>query len=732
MAPQQTRVQTDPVINPIEVQVRAPSAPNLSQGWQRPSDGDNDFQQLANALSSLSPTLTNYANKQERLQQQEQLSKAQMEFARAKMDGTMEPLRKAVRDGQLPEGDNPWLNVFRKKLIVANDVNDLYRAHLNQQAALLKDPDATPDAVQNAYTQAKQTIQPLLDSSDPVIQTELIERVAEANLEFENTVARNRSEAVVEKTQQQAQVAISGFIDGAIEGGAINRPLFNNQVGGLLKQAKQMGVQNVNELLMESVKNKARQLGERNPDAALSLIEAARDYSPMPGATIGQIPRYAEQLDNLANKIEADSAQKIEIAVDNYRESMFENIDKALLERAQKPEELEKIAEEFEQQARAEGFNVVSFDIRDHIAKRTSQLTKTLEYVDNRAISDVQRLAYTGEIDEAQTVLNAAENIPFDTRMQLTKLIQMQQKTIDSDKVDNFKTLIEDAMYAPGAVDVSLFPAPDLEKDTGNVETELQQKKAEVLQGVAKMRTKLISQFAAQHNMSVAQTLNDPGAMSEIDGAAREFIDTAIGDFATKFNRRNQQHKELQQRKVEIENAAVPWKLTELFRDTDTNLRNLDAVRLRLLSKPSTAYTEDAKNVKSRWMDAVANANNELDRLAGSMLNGMKPEQGSNMETLSNEEMTRRVNEVSLKTYHKLHDAIGWSLDEIRKGYSRHGITFSDTDINPFVTRIVANVEEFKALKGSEELLSVARRFNLPPEVLVAAQADLLGLDKID
>jgi len=727
-----TRVQTNSAIEPIEIRTHAAEAPNLSQGWQRPSVGDNDFQQLANALSALSPSLTNYANKAERIQQQEQLAKAQMEFSKARMDGTMEPLRKAVREGKLPEGDNPWLNVFRKKLVVANDINEVYREGLIRKSALLADPDTQPEAIQQAYNEAKSSIQPLLDSTDPVIQGELIGRLQEANNDFEAALANNRSKAMVDKTMFQANSLIGSFIDSAVDGGTINRTLFNNQMSGLLKQAKSMGVMDTNAMFVDAVTSKAKTLASTNPDAAISLIEAAREYSPVPGATIGSIPKYSEQLDQIQLRIDQESVEKMRNAAETYKRNAFQLIDESMLEHKNDSAALEQIASDFEQQAIKDGFNSVSFDIRDHIAKRAGQISQALQYVDNPAIADIQRLAYVGEIEEAQTRLNAANNIPFDTRIQLSKLIQSQQKTIDNDHLDNFKKVISDTMYAPGNIDPSLFPAPDPTTHTSDISVDVEQKQESILQGVSKLRTKLVNQFAAANNMSVAQTLGDVDAMAEIDAKANEFIAQSTNEYATKLNLRNRQKREQQERQNEIQRAELPWRLTEYFRNTDSNLRNLDAVRLRLLSKPSTAHTPDADAVRGRWVDAVANANSELDRLAGSMLNGMQPESGSSDEALSNEEMTRRINEVSLKTYHKLHDAIGWSLAEIQKGYSRHGVTFKDEDINPLVTRIVDNPKEFNTLKSSEELIKLSRRFNLPPEVLVAAQADLLGLTTVE
>lgn len=728
---QQSRVQTDSLIEPIDVHPRPVEAPNLSQGWQRPSTGDNDFQELAAALSTISPTLSTYANKQERLAQAAELTRAQMEFAKARMEGTMEPLRKAVREGKLPEGDNPWLNVFRKKLVVANEVSEQYRGHLLQQAALLSDPDATPEAIAQAYNAAKQNIQPLLDSQDPVIQGELAGRLAEANSEFESVLAKNRSSAVVTKTYEQAQMAIEGFINDSISGGTINQPLFHSQVGGLLKQAKQMGVQNPNEMLVDGVAAKAKQLAQTNPDAALSLIEATLEYSPVKGGTIGGITKYAARLNAMASQIEDQAERSVGQSIKNFREQTFDAIDNALLERGKTPGELEKIATEFEQQAKEAGFNSVRFDIRDHIAKRTGQLTKSLEWVDNSAISDVQRLAYVGDIEEAQTRLNAADNIPFDTRLALSKMIQSQQKMMDTDRLEHFKETIAQEMYAPGNIDTALFPQADAGTalDPANI---IEQKQADILENVSKLRTKLVGEFAAQNNMSIIQTLNDPAAMREIDSHANSFIEQSIRDFSAKMNRRNQQQREHAQRKAEIEQSAMPWRFTEYFRSTESNLRNLDAVRLRMLSKPSTAHTAETADIKARWVEANNAANTELDRLAGTLLNGVKASSASDVTGLDNEELTRRIEEASLKTYFKLHDAIGWGLDEIRKGYSRHGLVFKDENINPLVTRIVRDTEEYRQLRGSEELIALSRRFNLPPEVLLSAQADLLGLEKIE
>lgn len=723
-----TRVQTDSNVEPIQVHNRIPEAPNLSNGWQRPSAGDNDMQQLASALSAISPALTQYATRQERQEQQEQLQKAQLEFARAKMDGTMEPLRKAVREGKLPEGDNPWLNVFRKKLVAANELNETYRNALMQGVPTLTDPDSTVEQKQQVYDQAKASIQPIFDSTDPIIQGELAQRIGDINNEFETVVAKNRSAAMVEQAKLQAASAISGYIDQATEGSVVNKQLFHEQVGGLLKQAKAMGVMDVNGMLVDSAVAKAREMAHTNPDAALSLLEAVRDYSPVPGASIGQIASFSNQLDTIENSIERDANQQVDRTLKQYKTGLFSAIDDAILAHQNDNAALERIANEFESKAKEDGFNSLIFDIRDHIRSRAKQSSQTMEYTDNVAISNVQRLAYTGEIEEAQVLLNSAQNIPFDTRIQLSKLILSQQQLMNGNKLDDYQQLIQNEMFAPGNVDASLFPSVDANGKAAKTEDEIARKEDEIMQGVGKLRTKLITQTAAQSNMSIAQVASDSSIMADINAQTTNYIESSVKEYAAKLNRKNQQQKEFQQRRAEINNAEAPWRLTEYFRATDTNLRNLDAVRLRMLSKPSTAYTEEAKQAKLRWADALSQANGELDRLAGSMMNGMKNDTG---DALTNDEMTQRINEASLKTYKRLHNAIGWSLDEINNGYSRHGLTFEPTDINPLVTRIVANEQEFKQLKSDSKLTALAQKFNVPPEVLLAAQADLLGIEKI-
>ena len=723
-----TRVQTDSNIEPIQVHARVPEAPNLSQGWQRPSVGDNEMQQLASALSAISPALTQYATRQERQEQQEQLQKAQLEFAKSKMDGTMEPLRKAVRDGKLPEGDNPWLNVFRKKLFAANEINETYRNALMQSVPTLTSPDATAEQKQQAYDSAKASIQPILDSTDPIIQGELAQRIGDINNEFETVVAKNRSEAMVEQAKLQAASAIGSYIDQATDGSVVNKQLFNDQVGGLLKQAKAMGVMDVNGMLVDSAVAKAREMANTNPDAALSLLEAVREYSPVPGASIGQIASFSNQLDAVENHIERDATQQVDRTLKQYKSGVFQAIDDAILAHQNDNAALERIANEFETKAKEDGFNSLVFDIRDHIRSRAKQSSQTMEYTDNVAISNIQRLAYTGEIEDAQVLLNSAQNIPFDTRIQLSKLIMSQQQLMNGNKLDDYQQLIQNEMFAPGNIDSSLFPNVDANGKSVKIEDEIARKEDEIMQGVGKLRTKLITQTAAQSNMSIAQVLSDSSIMGDINSQTANYIETSVKDYATKLNRKNQQQKELQQRRTEIQNAEAPWRLTEYFRTTDTNLRNLDAVRLRMLSKPSTAHTEEARQTKLRWADALNQANGELDRLAGSMMNGMKNDTG---EALTNDEMTQRINEASLKTYKRLHNAIGWSLSEISNGYSRHGLTYEPNDINPLVTRIVANEEEFKQLKSENKLNSLAQKFNVPPEVLLAAQADLLGIEKI-
>ena len=303
---------------------------------------------------------------------------------------------------------------------------------------------------------------------------------------------------------------------------------------------------------------------------------------------------------------------------------------------------------------------------------------------------------------------------------------------MDTDRLEHFKETIAQEMYAPGNIDTALFPQADSTPGALDPASIIEQKQADILENVSKLRTKLVGEFAAQNNMSIVQTLNDPAAMREIDSQANSFIEQSIRDFSAKMNRRNQQQREHAQRKTEIEQSAMPWRFTEYFRSTESNLRNLDAVRLRMLSKPSTAHTTEAADVKTRWVEANNAANVELDRLAGTLLSGVKASSDSDVTGLDNEELTQRIEEASLKAYFKLHDAIGWGLDEIRKGYSRHGLVFNDANINPLVTRIVRDTEEYRQLRGSEELIALSRRFNLPPEVLLSAQADLLGLEKIE
>lgn len=686
---------------------------------------------IAGLLSETSAKLKGISLTQKERAEEEARIAAQDEFLDAKRSNTLDLLRKATLEGQLPEGMSPSYNDYRKVLLAKDAIENSYQAELNANIGMLVDPDVDPNLkatlLQNAYT--KTGIDDL--DLDPISKGIVLKSLSKVQQNFDS-VSRQRA---VEVNLEKMQRAIDKDTINVLKNFDGDEDALIDSITTSIDIAKKAAVKEPTKQILSAYLKHINTIAGENPDKALSALDAIEDASLEDGAPLaGNIDIAAtlvKSRDTIENTIHQDSV-RARRELDNQRNSIIQQLESKLT--TADMDDPEKITEVFDsflaEQEQLPPSEQVPLTVANGVIKERDALVDqarkvrngdTFEVYAKQQELDLLSKTYSmqatnaennQQVDDIINDINSRDYLTVRDKARLIGDVTFSRSAYEfsSGEYDPEGIMLE-AGITPEVIENLRVAHGGSSDDMDNIIGHVKEFGVNIY---TETFNKSIKEMAQANNMTVEQamTSNKSRYVSEDDtdlpdGAVspsgREGMVLDNSNNLVKMASDKAKAKLIDYLNSTLQTNATLWKVREqLANDAVTDSMSAVSSEAIELYKDSSLTDQMAPEAKGLARNAIVMTRGNLMRMAEQLKGQVGFTSSDDGQQLLDAKTSDDYTESKkvLDNYYKTQNMLGYSLKEIIKGETLAKLPIDYSRIDPATTRIVWNKRELEVLKN--------------------------------